>query len=263
MRVLILPRLFRMIAATAFLALFSPLLLCARATELEANTNAPEVEITVQAYEFEDDAFSRFQLDRLEKLTANKGEFLGWVSGILTEPDFKAVSKSIEAKRLGDVLSEEKVTTLSGRQVHVEVVDVLPLNDGYGSQAHWATNNLVELDVVPNVDTNGYTIQLTLIPTKTETFGDGLPSDSNGTNGGAATTGQLPPPHSRVRQLVTNCTMGDGQTAVFVLNPPFAQKKKKLVVFVTPVILDSSGNPKNSAANLPFVQKSVPPQTAH
>src|SRR6185312_1940811 len=74
------------------------------------------------------------------------------------------------------------------------------------------------LDVVPYVCADGYSIQMTLIPTVTEFVGYDNPGNFIPTivtgNGGIPLTGQLPLPRSRVRQVVTSCIVWDGQTVV-------------------------------------------------
>jgi general secretion pathway protein D len=100
-------------------------------------------------------------------------------------------------------------------------------------------------------------------------------------------TGQLPLPRSRVRQVVTSCIVWDGQTVVlggqitesvqrqkdkvpFLGDLPGVGRlfrsesnqtqRKNLVVFVTPTIIDPSGNRKNSDAEMPFARATIPMQ---
>lgn len=228
----------------------------------------PEVQITVRTYELGDEAFSDFQLEWLSKLGANKSESFGWMAGILTVPGFKAVLKSLEEKHSKDFLNTGEVTTLSGRQASFtlrEPISDTTTNSGATINFGEAKTPLLEFDVVPYVVSDGYTMQVTLIPTATETVGPNWPTNSSagGANGGIPITGQLPLPRSRVRQVIMSCMVWDGQTAVFVLKPPYAQQGKFLVVFVTSVIIDPSGNRRNSAESLPFAEKAVPPQTQH
>jgi type II secretory pathway component GspD/PulD (secretin) len=162
-------------------------------------------------------------------------------------------------------LSEGEVTTLSGRQANFEVIEVETNQTTAASDA--TTNNSfgTALDVLPYVETNGYTIELTLIPTITERIeypapGNFVPSPI--TNSALPLTPTLPLPHTRVRQTIISCVVWDGQTAVLLLKP-YAAHEKNVVVFVTTTIIDPSGNRKHSDEDFGFAQKAVPLQTAH
>ena len=136
------------------------------------------------------------------------------------------------------------------------------------------------LDVVPSVCADGSSIQMTLIPTVTEFFdydnsGNFVPTITTN-DSGVPLTGQLPLPHSdtrangvnvvstittggsgipltsplplprsRVPQVTTSCTVWDGQTVVlrdFSVWGAGQPQKKNLLIFVTPTIIDPSGN---------------------
>ena len=227
----------------------------------------PEIQLTVRTYELTEESFFDFQTKWFSKLQGNNNEANGWVAGILTAPAFTSVLKTLDAKNAKDLLSKQEVTTLSGWQANFyprepEVEPKTPV----GGSVNYGFAHPLELDVVPKVDADGYTVQMTLIPTGTEFVGAG--SDTNfapvaSSNGGIPITGQIPLPRSRVRQLVTNCTLWDGQTSTLVLKPPYAATNKMLVVFVTAVIIDPSGERKNATGSLPFAEKTVPSQTGH
>src|SRR5207245_11077241 len=79
------------------------------------------------------------------------------------------------------------------------------------------------LDVIPYVSADGFTIQMTIIPTITEFLGYDDPGgfvpqaqSVSGGGGGAAIpiVGQLPLPHLRLRQVTTSAIVWDGQTVV-------------------------------------------------
>jgi type II secretory pathway component GspD/PulD (secretin) len=144
------------------------------------------------------------------------------------------------------------------------------------------------LDVIPNVLSDGFTINLTLIPSLTEFAGYDNPNEV--TASGALPTGTvLVPtvlPRFTVRQVVTTVNVWDGQTIVLgglisenvqsikdkvpvlgdlpLLGRLFRSeskttKKKNLVIFVTPRIIDPAGNPAHSDDEMPFAQNSFPP----
>jgi len=152
------------------------------------------------------------------------------------------------------------------------------------------------LDVIPYVSADGFTIQMTIIPTITEFIGYDNPGpfvpqaqSVSGGAGGAAPpiVGQLPLPHLRLRQVTTSAIVWDGQTVVLgglitdnvskikdsvpVLGDlPFVGRffrseasqtsKKNLMIFVTPTIIDPSGNRYHSEDEMPFAQNAIPMQ---
>jgi len=145
------------------------------------------------------------------------------------------------------------------------------------------------LDVVPYVLSDGYTINLALIPSDTE-FGGydqlNLPQVA-----GTLNVVELPTvlPKFTVRQLVTTVNVWDGQTVVLgglitssvqstkdsvpvvgdipLLGRLFQSeskvtKKDNLMIFVTSTIVDPAGNRVHSDDELPFAQSSVPVQSS-
>src|SRR5439155_3517762 len=99
----------------------------------------------------------------------------------------------------------------------------------------------------------------------------------------------LPLPHFRLRQVTTSAIVWDGQTVVLgglitedvskikdkvpVLGDlPFVGRffrseasqtlKKNLIIFVTPTIIDPSGNRYHSEDEMPFAQGAIPAQKA-
>jgi len=144
------------------------------------------------------------------------------------------------------------------------------------------------LDVVPYVLSDGYTINLTLIPSLTEFAGYvNPPNIANVT--GTLNVVQLPVilPQFTIRQVITTVNVWDGQTVVLgglidsttqtekdkvpvlgdlpVLGRLFqsqtkAAVKKNLMIFVTSTIVDPAGNRVHSDDELPFAQTSIPLQ---
>jgi general secretion pathway protein D len=138
---------------------------------------------------------------------------------------------------------------------------------------------------------------MTIIPTITEFLGyddpGGFVPQAQSVSGGAGgvgipIVGQLPLPHYRLRQVTTSCIVWDGQTVVlgglitedvtklkdkvpllgdlpllgrFFRSEASSTKKKNLMIFVSPTIIDPSGNPFHSQDEMPFAQMSIPEQT--
>ena len=244
------------------------------------------------------------------------------LTGILTDPQFRLVIRALEQRQGVDLLSAPKITTLSSRQAQIKIVDVRYIvtdldvdqtaaGGGQQTLTGGATTGggvgslivpLAEpfelgpvLDVVPYVSADGYTIQMTIIPTIKEFVGYDLENaqlfqaqaQSVGQAPGNALTQITPLPIFRLRQVVTTAIVWDGQTVVLgglitenvtktkdkvpVLGDlPIAgrlfrsesssTRKKNLLIFVTPTIIDPAGNRVHSDQDLPFAQTAVPAQ---
>jgi general secretion pathway protein D len=151
------------------------------------------------------------------------------------------------------------------------------------------------LDVVPYVSADGYTVQMTIIPTIKEFIGYDTESgklfqaqaQSVGTGVGNPIVQQQPLPIFRLRQVVTSAIVWDGQTVVLgglisdnvtkvkdkvpvIGDLPLVgrlfrsessiSKKKNLVIFVTPTIIDPAGNRMHTEEEMPFAANAIPPQ---
>jgi type II secretory pathway component GspD/PulD (secretin)/tetratricopeptide (TPR) repeat protein len=256
--------------------------------------------------------------------TVNTVPTVATLTGILTDPQFRVVLHAMEQRTGVDLLNESSVTTLSGRQTEIQVVDLrtivtapnlnqtgtgggggLTANTGGAGAVGTTLNYTTEtdpfgptLDVIPYVSADGFTIQMTIIPTITEFLGYDdpggfIPQAQSVSGGGAGAAvpivGQLPLPHLRVRQVTTSCIVWDGQTVVLgglitedvakvkdkipVLgdlplvgrlfrSEVSATTKKNLMVFVTPTIIDPAGNRLHSEDEMPFAQVGIPSQKA-
>lgn len=144
------------------------------------------------------------------------------------------------------------------------------------------------LDVVPYVLSDGYTLNLTLIPSVTEFAGYQTPPDIANVTGGLNVV-QLPVilPSFTIRQVLTTVNIWDGQTVILgglVTSSTQTEKdqvpivgdlplvgrlfqsqtkaavKKNLMIFVTATIVDPAGNRLHSDDELPFAQNAIPPQ---
>lgn len=235
------------------------------------------------------------------------------LSGILTDPQFRLVLRALEQRDGVDVLTAPEVTTVSGRQAQIQAVDIRTIVTGTDANqtASGGGNNGVNgttggggvgtiiqpttqalpfgpvLDVIPYVSADGFTVQLTIIPTVTEFIGYDtqtaaqfvIQAQSVGQAAALPLTAQLPLPIFRLRQVTTSCIVWDGQTVVigglisddverskdkvpFLGDVPLVgrlfrsessvTKKKNLVIFVTPTIIDPAGNRMHSDEEMPF-----------
>jgi type II secretory pathway component GspD/PulD (secretin) len=143
------------------------------------------------------------------------------------------------------------------------------------------------LDVIPCVLSDGYTINLTLIPSLTEFTGYDTPPPIPGIT--VANVVQVPTilPRFTVRQVITTVNIWDNQTVVLgglisssitstkdkvpvlgdlpLMGTLFQSQskitaKKNLMIFVTATIVDPAGNRVHSDDELPFLQSTIPPQ---
>ncbi|MGA2246813.1 MAG: hypothetical protein ABSH48_17615 [Verrucomicrobiota bacterium] len=149
------------------------------------------------------------------------------------------------------------------------------------------------LDVVPYVLADGFTINLALIPSDTEFGGYSSSALPPGLISGAVgnlNVVELPTvlPTFTIRQLVTTVNVWDNQTVVLgglitssvnetkntvpvvgdlpVVGRLFQSQTKtttrnNLMIFVTATIVDPAGNRVHSDDDLPFADKSAPPQS--
>lgn len=213
----------------------------------------------------------------------------GNVSSILTESQTATLFKSFEKADDVDILANPSVTTLSGRQAQIQMVDVQTLVTGLSTVTsnNGATTNLFQtspmpfgpvLDVVPYVSADGHTVQMVVIPTITEFLGydDPMSLTNQATPIPITTLGQLPLPHFRVRQMTSSAIVWDGQTLMLggfksevisrrpngteIRKPDPSAPKRHLFIFVTPTIIDPAGNRVHDDSNKPFPQNTIPPQ---
>lgn len=144
------------------------------------------------------------------------------------------------------------------------------------------------LDVVPYVLSDGYTINMSLIPSLTDFNGYDSPPAIPSVTGNLNVV-QLPIvlPDFTVRQVVTSVNIWDNQTVVigglisstvtstkdkvpvlgdvplignFFQSSSKTTTKENLMIFVTATIVDPAGNRVHSDDDLPFAQGSVPTQ---
>jgi general secretion pathway protein D len=246
-------------------------------------------------------------------------------TGILTDPQFKVVISALQQRDGADFLSESQVTTLSGRQAEIMNVDIQTivvgnslLNGGVGGSGGFSGGSggglggtVVNsasaitpttaplpfgptLDVIGYVSADGYSVQMTLIPSIMDFIGYDDPGPfatilvaASGLGPSTPVTAVLPLPHFRIRQVTTCVNVWDGQTVVLgglitenvarmkdqvpilgdlpvvgrlFRNEISQTKKKNLLIFVTPTIIDPAGNRFHSEDEMPFAQNSFPVQ---
>jgi beta-lactamase regulating signal transducer with metallopeptidase domain len=194
------------------------------------------------------------------------------LTGILTASQAKAAFKAFRATPGVETITAPDVTTLSGRQAQIQIVNIKTLVTGTTPLiTNGVTTNLLQttnlpfgptLDVVPYVSAAGNTLQMILTSTVTEFLGYEKP-DAALTNSAREKlqNANLPLPHYRVRQAVAQVNVWDGHTIVIggfaaeiftpqadgstTKIPDPKPQKKQLLVFITPTIVDATGNRVN------------------
>lgn len=241
------------------------------------NVAPPQVQIEAKFVEISDDDYQALGFDRLAVTPdapngPNFPTFTPTLTGTLTDAQFRAALKALEQRQGVNHVSAPKITTLSGRQAKISVTDVKPVFD----PATGATNDIPfgpVLDVVPVV-VSDQSIQLTVQANVSEFIGyDSKPPK---------------PPRIRVSQLITGAAVWDGQTLLLsgkiqegtltsptgkvvlhgisdvstarMYEPDAKPTHKRLLVFVTPTIIDPAGQRVNDPARLPFDPGTTPPQ---
>src|ERR1017187_5743713 len=205
------------------------------------------------------------------------------LTGILNATNARAALRALQARSGIETLGEPEVTTTSGRQTQMRVTDVvtvvtnLTFQDTFTNQdGALVTNAIVPqtskfetgpvLDVVPYVLSDGYTINLALIPSLTEFLGYDKSTNTTAAHNRAGEKINVPEvlPRFTVRQVAATLNLWDGQTAVLgglpvenYVNGVVVKRKttasgKELVIFVTATIVDPAGNRVHSDDELLF-----------
>jgi type II secretory pathway component GspD/PulD (secretin)/tetratricopeptide (TPR) repeat protein len=249
------------------------------------------------------------------------------LTGILTDPNFQVAMHMLQSRTGYENLAEPEATTISGRQTQMRATEVVNVVTGFsfnnGTTANNANANTINggtggsvvnqagvaavtpntqpvetgpiLDVVPYILSDGYTINMSLIPSYTEfngydTIAAGqIPGYVPGTSLGNLNGTTLPValPRFTVRQVVTTVNVWDNQTVVLgglisstvqntknqlpvigdipllgrlFQNQSKTATKQNLMIFVTATIIDPAGNRVHTDDDLPFAQTAIPPQ---
>jgi type II secretory pathway component GspD/PulD (secretin) len=228
--------------------------------------------------------------------------------GILTGENFKTVLHSLEARQGVESLAEPEVTTTSGRQTQIRATQIVTVitnmafYDVFTNQDGLVVSNSIVpqtsqletgpiLDVVPYVLSDGYTINLSLIPSLTEFLGYDKSTNSSVAYNRAGGKIDVPRvlPRFATQQTLATLNLWDGQTVIIsgmtktnsnvivdkvpVLGdlplggPLFSSTKTKkevvedeILVFVTATIVDPAGNRVHSDEEMKSFEDKFPPQ---
>lgn len=223
------------------------------------NLSPAEVNVKVTFVEAPEKALKELWNGRVPR---NGDTNVAW--GILTEPARRDLMKRLETISGAEFITMGEVTTLSGRQAQMSVSDMMTVVKALNAQS--ATTNVAAaysteqvpvgsvLDVVPTVNADGVSINLSVTPSVTQFLGYDDPGQFKpviyADNGAHPVTATLPLPRFRVRSVTTTATVWSGQTLV-LSGPPGLDKlsvkqpkggDKQLIVLITPTIVDAAGN---------------------
>jgi len=201
-------------------------------------------------------------------------------SGVLTEEQYRIVIRALEQQRGADVMAAPQVTTLSGRQTQIQIVQVHTVLNGRNPEATSINFRTIQvplgptLDVIPSVELDGQTIHLALMASLTEFLGyDGtLPESKADSKIAGANTGVpfTPLPRFRVHRATAEVRIANGETFVLggvpvsemilrideaptlgdlpLVGKLFRRESEEIVtknvlIFVTATIVDPAENP--------------------
>ena len=218
----------------------------------------------------------------------------GRMTGILSDPEFRTVLYALEHQNGGVTLAEPEVVTTSGRQTQMRATQFVNVITNYIFQEAGTNQDNVTvdnsilpqtskietgpvLDVVPYVLSDGYMINLTLIPSLTEFLGYDKTTNSTAAYDRTGAKIDVPKilPKFRFRETATSLNLWDGQTAVLgglpekdyvngrEIGDQSQSSDKEFLIFITATIVDAAGKRVHSDNELPFAQKGAPPQPPH
>ena len=201
-------------------------------------------------------------------------------TGILSPEQYRSVIAMLEPQKGAEFIASPSVIVPSGGQAQIKTVEIKTIVtdldlDRPGGQPQPITEPIEfgsSLDVVPFVPPDGFTIQMTLIPSFREFVGYDL-EISKQIGAAAGITNSIPLPVFRIRQAATSAIVRDGQTVVLGLGAAEAPSKiggpaiqirnpgvrMNLLVFITPTIVDPAGNRVHSEEEMASPEGRVPP----
>jgi RNA polymerase sigma factor (sigma-70 family) len=145
-------------------------------------------------------------------------------TAIVSAAEMDKLATHLQAADSVELLAKQRVMTTSGQQATVMSFETRT-NLSTGA----VTESGLTLDVLPTSSEDGQSVELNLVATK-------ITDKPVEIEAAAATT--LPVPAFGLSQMTAKATVWDGQTVALARQ----SEGKKLVVFVTPTLIDSAGN---------------------
>jgi cell division protein FtsL len=240
------------------------------------NTNSPEPQLHIKARFIAMPQGAAYDLKMVGAQTSIKG-----FSGILNNDSVSNILHELRSHDDVETLAEPEVVTMSGRQTQMRATDIINVVTKFALQESNNVSSIVPqtepvetgpiLDVIPRVLSDGYTIELQVIPSVTEFLGY---APSTKTTPAYTANGQeidVPTvsPQFQVQEATNTVNLLDNQTVVLALNgqrvpanataadATFLQsdgsktkyQDRKTLVFITATIVDPAGNRVHSDAD--------------
>jgi beta-lactamase regulating signal transducer with metallopeptidase domain len=267
------------------------------------NTNSPPPQIHIKARFLE---VPKETLNSLTKMmaTINQPVQSAGPVRILSNQNFQTVLQALENRSDVEELAEPEVVTISGRRAIMRATQVITVitnavyNDAAGTNKSSMTfpSSQIEFgpvfNVVPNILTNGYTLDLRMTASETKFVGYAdIPTNMLThwiTNSMGEPIG-VPNiwPAAEIGYKSAHVNLYDNQTLVLssiqfeqirfglpdekrekavadmILSDRkrFHKEDEELLVFVTVTVIDPAGNRIHSDADIPFSQNVIPPQS--
>jgi beta-lactamase regulating signal transducer with metallopeptidase domain len=242
-------------------------------TSINPGQPPPQINIEVKFIEVPDSSTNLFM-----KWFALDSPSTGACTTVLSPSRAREFLAELSKPGAVKLLSKSQVTTLSGREAQVEVVDVKTFAMGISNGVSQTEKVPLgpTLDVIPIADADGHTIQMKVTPTLVEFLGYDDPGafvvQAQQNSNSPPLIAQLPLPHFRVRQVTLSTNVWDGHTLVIYGMPakdvvrledklpvlgdlPLVgrlfrsetkgSRSKYLIVLVTPTLIDAAGNRVN------------------
>jgi hypothetical protein len=230
------------------------------------NHSPPQVNIQVRFYEL-----SEAGEQRLRTQWAMQSPETNLWTGILTDPQFRLTLRALNEREGAALLDQLQVTTLSGREAQLQSTELVTVITGINPDAlqppgltSTETNSLYQtqllpfgtsVDLNPVVEADGKTIRMRLTPSVTEFLGYDNQGQTNRTLvyiNGVREWVPIPLPSWTSRNTSTSAVVQDGQTLVLGSLPGTDLRRngkpgdKRMLVFITPTIIDAAGNRVNT-----------------
>jgi RNA polymerase sigma factor (sigma-70 family) len=240
------------------------------------NTNSPVPQIHIKARFIAMPRGANYDFKMFSAQASNKGIS----SGIFNDESFRNIFQELRSHDDVETLAEPEMVTTSGRQTQMRVTQTINVVTKFALQESNNVSSIVPqtepvemgpiLDVIPNILSDGYTIELQVIPSVTEFLGY---SPSTKTTSAYAANGQeidvpTASPQFQVQEATNTVNLLDNQTVVLALNgqrvpanataadATFLQsdgsktkyQDRKTLVFITATMVDQAGNRVHSDA---------------
>jgi len=184
----------------------------------------------------------------------------------LSETEFRQLLRQLEETPGVDLMAAPRVTTLSGRQAQIQIVEIKSGVSRVPAGDNTATSPAIEsvpvgptLDVIPRVTEHGDAFDLLVLASVNDLVGHIEPGSSHYVPAGAAVAAEgapLPLPVFRERPLTTRVILPRGQTLLLMEGSPAAdttgtgpapagtaQPGRRLLVLMTPWLVTETGRP--------------------